>query len=173
MVLKKDESKIERILSQIKTRRIDREIVNVDEEKVKLVIFLLNEDHFAFYGSNVKEILALTEITYVPGAPDFFHGIINVRGDIDSVINIHKYLELENSENKSRSRIVITASGNIRSGILVDSVEDVVDVPVSSIKPPISTLDKSLKYFVIGETTYKNRNVTILDVGKILRKEAS
>lgn len=77
---------------------------------------------------------------------------------------------LPDTKNTQDSLIIIAAKEGIRSGILVDSIEDVIDVTISSIEPPISTLDKSIKEFVIGEMTYNNKNVTILDVGKIFSK---
>ena len=141
-----------------------------DEKKVELVIFLLLEDYYAFIGSDIKEILSVGSITYVPGSPDFILGIINVRGDIESVFDIHKFLGLPDVKIVRKSRIAIADKDGVRSAILIDSVKDVIDVPANSIKPPISTLDKSIQEFVVGETTYNKKNVTVFDVGKIFGK---
>ncbi|MGR3219893.1 MAG: chemotaxis protein CheW [Candidatus Anammoxibacter sp.] len=165
-----NKSKSDLILDEVKRRKSKGKIVDVEEEKVKLVIFTLIDDFYAFYGDGVKEILIAGKITYVPGSSDFIHGIINVRGDIESVLNIHKLIGLSDGEITSNSRIAIAEKDEIRSGILVDSVNDVVDLPKSSIKPPISTLSDSVKEFVIGETTYNKQNITILDIGKMFEK---
>jgi len=164
------DKKSELILAEVKKRKSQAEIIDVDEEKIKLVIFSLQGDYYAFHGRDVKEIIPLEKITHVPGSPDFILGIINVRGDIESVLSIHRFLGLSDLGITQKGRIAIVAKEGIRSGVLVDSIEDVLDVPISTIKPPLSTLDKSIEDFVIGETFYNNRNVTILDVGKILRK---
>ncbi len=55
----------------------------------------------------------------------------------------------------------------MRSGILVNSVVDVVDVPKRSITPAISTLSETLKDFVVGEVVYGDKSVTQLDIIKI------
>lgn len=164
--------KSELILAELKKRKAEEAVVDVDEEKVKLVIFTLSENYYAFYGSHVKEILPFEETTYVPGSPDFILGIINIRGDIESVVNLHRVMGLSNPEVSSGSRICIASKGEMHSGVLVDTVEDVIDVPLSSIKPPLSTLDKSIGDFVTGETLYKGRNVTVMDVGRIFGKIA-
>ena len=158
------------ILDEIKRRSGEEKIVDVEEEKVKVVIFSLLNVHYAFYGADIKEILPPAKIFYIPGSPDFILGVINVRGDIESVINPNRFLGIPDSETTHFSRITVAEKNSIKSGVLVDSVEDVLDVPVSSIKPPLSTLNKPLKDYVTGELIYKNKNVTILDVGKIFEK---
>ncbi len=165
-----NDKKSDSILEEVKKRRGGVKVVDVDEEKVKLVIFSLQKDYYAFYGSDIKEILPPVKITYIPGSPDFIIGVINLRGDIESVINIHKFMGLPAGKPADSNRITIAEKDGIRSGILVDSVEDVIDIPISSIKPPISTLNDSIKEFVAGETTCNNMNVTLLDVGKIFKK---
>lgn len=151
-------------------RRKQGKVVDVEEEKAKLVIFSLLDDCFAFYGSDIKEILPPQTIYFVPGAPDFIMGVINNRGDVESVININRFLGFPDSEMGSQSRIALAEGAGIRSGILVDSILDVMDVPISSIGPPLSTLDEGKKEFVTGEMAYANKNVTVLSVGKIFEK---
>jgi len=68
------------------------------------------------------------------------------------------------------NRIIIAEKRSLRSGIMVGTVEDVMDVPERSIKKAISTLSGDVEYFVVGETEYKGKNVTLLDVGKIFEK---
>ncbi|MBF0564802.1 MAG: purine-binding chemotaxis protein CheW [Nitrospirae bacterium] len=163
-------SKSDLLLKEIKSRQERTRIVDVDEEQVKMVFFTVGGTLFAFYGSDVKEILPVEKIYYVPGCPAVILGVINVRGDVESVIGLHGLLGLPEKAQTKNSRIALAQKNGIRSGILLDSVEDVDDIPVRSIAPPISTLDKNTKEFVAGETTYKNRNVTILDVGKLFSR---
>ena len=166
-----DTDKSSRILAEVKKRREDSRIIEVEEEKAELVIFRLGEDYYAFFGKDVKEILPYEPVTFVPGCPEYIIGIINVRGDIESVIDIHLLMGLSATGVTKKSRIIIGSKESVRSGILVDSVEDVISVPVSSLKRPISTMDKAVKDFSLGgETIYENRYVTILDMGKLFGK---
>lgn len=166
MAIDENLRKSEAILEELNRRR-QKEIVDVEEQKVKLVIFSLLNDYFAFHGEDIKEILTYHNVYPVPGAPAYIIGIINNRGDIESVISLNRLLGFPDSGKSPKSRIAIASRGAVRSGILVDCIEDVIDVPIKSIKPPLSTLDGQKKDFVSGETIYKGKNVTIFNIGSI------
>jgi purine-binding chemotaxis protein CheW len=166
-----EKRKSDRILEAIKKRLDEKQTIQVEEKKVELVVFTLNDAFYAFYGKDVKEILSVLTIYFVPGTPKYILGIINVRGDIQSVLNIRTFLNIPEKElNDGKGRIVIAEKNGVRSGVLVDSVVDVVEVPEESIKEAISTLNEEIRYFVVGETTYKNNNVVLLDIGKVFEK---
>lgn len=161
----------EKILNAIKIeRQANEKKIAVKEDQVELVIFKIGSLTHAFYGADIKEILPYETIAFVPGCPDIIKGIINVRGDIESVLNIHKILQKEESIPTRRSRITIAQSNGIKSGILVDSVEDVISVPTSEIFGSISTLDPGIRYFVDQITLYQGQFVTILDISKLFKK---
>ncbi len=162
-----NKNKCDQILSQVKEQKRKEKIVDVTEEKTKLVIFSLLDDYYAIRGNDIKEIILVDKITFVPGSPDYILGIINVRGDIESVLNLNKLLGLPDSKIDKDNRIIVASSLEMRSGILVDSVVDVVDILKSSITPPISTLSESLKDFVVGEVVYGDKSITQLNIIKI------
>ncbi len=165
-----NKNKSDLILEEIMRRKEKESVVDVEGKKVKVVIFSLLNDFYAFYGEYIKEILPIMTIYYVPGTPEFIPGVINVRGEIESVINIKMFLGLPEATEVLNGRIALAVQEGIRSGILVDSIEDVIDIPASSIVPALDTLSKSIKDFVAGEFVHKDRLVTILDVGKIFGK---
>ena len=165
-------NKSDLILEEIMRRRVKEKIVDVEEKQVKVVIFSLQGNFYAFYGECITEILPLMTIYYVPGSPEFIPGVINVRGEIDSVINIKGFFGLPDSPNPAGSRIAIAVKNGIRSGILVDSIEEVLDILAGSVKPPLDTLANSVKEFVAGEFIHKDKLITILDIGKIFGKIA-
>jgi len=158
------------ILNAIKVeRQSNEEKIAVKEQLIELVMFKIGKTGYAFYGSDIKEILPYETIAFVPGCPEVILGIINVRGDIESVLNIHKILNKEQPTPTRHSRITIAEQNGIRSGILVDSVEDVVSIPRSKIFGSISTLDKDIRDFVDQITTYQGQYITILDIGKLFK----
>ncbi len=163
-------NKSDLILKEIMRRREKEKTVDVEEKQVKVVIFSLHGDFYAFYGEYIKEILPLLTIYYVPGSPDFIPGVINVRGEIESVININSFLDIPDSASPPSSRIALAITDGIRSGILVDSIEEVLDIPAGSVKPPLDTLSKSIKEFVAGEFLHGDKLITILDIGRIFGK---
>ena len=161
------EEKYKGIIKQNENLKNEKKSAFVEEEMVKIVIFSLCGSLYAFYGDYTKSILQYDLVTPVPGCPEYISGIINVRGDIESVISLHYFLGLTADAVDGRTRIIIAETMKLRSGILVNSVDDVVDIPVKSIAPPVSTLDDRIKDFVTGELNYRNKIVTILDVRKI------
>jgi purine-binding chemotaxis protein CheW len=165
-----EKNKSDLILKEIMRRKEQERTVDVEERKVKMVIFSLAGERYAFYGENIKEILPLMPVSYVPGAPDFIPGVISIRGEIESVININRFLKLPDPTSAQGSRIAVAEKDGIRSGLLVDSLLDVLDIPLSAIKPPLATLSKSVREFVAGEFIFQERSVTILDIGKIFGK---
>lgn len=165
-----DGSKSDLILEELRRRKEKARTIDVEEKKVKVVLFSLHDGLYALYGEHIKEILPLMTIYYVPGSPDFIPGVINNRGEIESVVSINKFLGLPDSKNGQNRRIALAEKDEIRSGILVDSIEEVLDIPVNSITPPLDTLSQSLKEFVAGEFIHRDAHVTILDVGKIFAR---
>ncbi|MBV5345069.1 MAG: chemotaxis protein CheW [Rhodoferax sp.] len=160
------EATLDQVLSQ--RHEVNKDIVNVDEPAVKLVIFALGDDWFAFHSERIREILAQADIFFVPGCPPSLEGVINVRGDIESVIRPHEMLHLpDNSEGGRASAILLGRGGGMSSGIRVDRVVDVVDVPQSSIRPPPSTLPEHMRVLVLGVLRFQEQPVAVLDLDKM------
>ncbi|QWR78116.1 chemotaxis protein CheW [Candidatus Magnetomonas plexicatena] len=166
-------SKSDSLLAEVKSLRGRRQIVDVEEKTVKLVIFSLDDNMFAFYGDFIKEILQSLKVFFVPGCPDFIVGVINIRGDIESVLDIRGFLGCAPKNYgtditlQKNNRIVIGQTDDFKSGIVVDSVVDVLDVSVHSIKASTAAISGALKDFAIGEFLYSDKNVIILDFNKI------
>lgn len=166
----KETSKIESMVGESRNRKLSRVILDVEEKRRKLVIFSLGDHYFGFPGERIKEILTASTVSIVPGAPDFIHGIINVRGDIEAVLNLHALLGLAGPTSESGGHITLAEEGGIKSGILVDRVHDVLDVLEKQIAPPLSTHGKEIRDFAMGEISLKNKSITILDLSKIFAR---
>jgi purine-binding chemotaxis protein CheW len=161
-----EKSKSELIQDEIKRRQHSKDIVDVEEERVKVVIFLCGVKLFAFYGRDIREILPSFDISWVPCLPDYLPGLINVRGDIESVIDLRHFLGEELADH-GKSLIAMAVRGNFHSGVMIDSIEDVVDIPISTIHPPLATLNGAARDLVIGEIQYGGETISLLDIGKL------
>ena len=160
-----NETTLDQALTQ--RREAHKEIINVDEPAVKLVIFALGDEYFAFQGACIHEILAQTDVFFVPGCPSSLEGVINVRGDIESVIRPHELLHLPDTGSEPSSSILLGSGGGIRGGIPVDRVVDVVDVPQSTIQPASATLPEHLRTLVLGMLRFREKTVALLDLNKM------
>lgn len=166
-----EQLKSEQILDELKRRQRTMDVVDVEEERVKLVIFSCVGNRYAFYGADIREILPSSEISWVPCLPEYLPGLINVRGDIESVINIRYFLGEELS-NRGKYLIAMAVKGDFHSGIMIDSIEDVVDIPVNTVHAPLATLSGVARDLVVGEMDYAGNMVTLLDIEKLAAKIA-
>ncbi len=159
----------ETTLDQVLTQRRDarREIVNVDEPTTKLVIFELGGEWFAFHGDRIREILAEADVFFVPGCPSSLEGVINVRGDIESVLGLHELLRQPAAATGRGSSILLGRGGGMSSGIRVERVVDVVDVLQSAIQPPPATLPDHMRAIVLGLLRFQDKPVAVLDLDRI------
>lgn len=161
-----EKPKSELILDELKKRQRTKEVVDVEEERVKVVIFMCGVNLYAFYGRDIREILPSCEISWVPSLPGYLPGLINVRGDIESVIDLRHFLGEEKVDHGKRL-IAMAVSGDFHSGVMIESIEDVVDIPLSSIHPPLATLNGAARDLVVGEIEYGSETISLLDIGKL------
>jgi len=164
-----DEQVVE-ILDTVKQREDQEKVIEIEEQKAQLVVFLLGNKYYAFYGEFIKEIVPVSEITFVPGIPEYILGVVNVRGDIESVLDLRKVLSSQANPVTKRSRIMIGQMNDLRSGLLVDSVEDVLEIPEDQINKPGSGIDSEPTEYLGGESAYKEHELIILNLGKIFEK---
>ena len=135
---------------------------------LQCVTFRLDEETYGINVMQVQEVLRVTEIAPVPGAPDYVMGIINLRGNVVTVIDTRQRLGLETKERDDSTRIVIIEADKLVVGILVDAVAEVVDLQTSEIEsPPSVGNDESSKY-IQGVATRDGELLILVDLNKLL-----
>jgi purine-binding chemotaxis protein CheW len=135
------------------------------------VTFFLDNEKYGIKVMQVQEVLRMTEIAPVPGAPHYVLGIINLRGNVVTVIDSRKRFGLPDKDPDDSTRIVIIEAGDNVVGILVDSVAEVVDLRASEIEtaPNVGT-DESSKY-IQGVSSQEKELLILVDVDKLLTDE--
>lgn len=142
-----------------------------DDTIIQWVTFHLENEKYGIKVMQVQEVLRMTEIAPVPGAPHYVIGIINLRGSVVTVIDTRRRFGLPDVENDDETRIVIVESNNNVVGILVDSVAEVVDLKMSEIETaPNVGNDESSKY-IQGVSSRENELLILVDVNKLLSDE--
>lgn len=166
--------KSDNILSQIANQSLAEIISDIDEDRISLLIFNLGESLFAFYGSQAREILPFTETTWIPGATARLPGVINIRGDVAAVLDLTQVLNMNKpATTPPGAFLIMVHAGDGRTGILVDNIVDVVEVPVSETVQVLPTLDERFRQFALTQFAYKTTMVTILDAPRIIEKANS
>ena len=133
--------------------------------------FNLGDERFAIPLLSVKEVIAVPETTKVPFTPDYFLGVMNLRGQVLSVIDLRRRLGITPNEASSETAVIITDLGFTHLGVVVDSINRVLAVEGTDFAPPPEIEMNAKTEFVIG--CYKNDKhlVLFLDVNKILDHE--
>ncbi len=164
-------------------RRQEKQVVNVEVEKTLVVVFRLQK-HLSpekpsaaaaagFYGlpaSSVESIVPLEKITYVPGTSSWILGVVNVRGEIESVLDVQAVLGLGRAEITPESRLLIAQDGDLRSGLLVKQVVDIAEIPRASIVPPPPAQEGGKGIYIAGSARYADGTLVILNLAEVFRQ---
>lgn len=138
------------------------------EETLEVVEFLLAQERYGIESSYIREIYPLKELTPVPGTPRFVLGIINVRGQILSVIDIKKFFDLPERGLSNLNKVIILRNDTMEFGILADLIVDVRSIPASQIQPSLPTLTGIREQYLKGVT---REHLVILDADRLLSDE--
>jgi purine-binding chemotaxis protein CheW len=142
-----------------------------DNATLRWVTFFLAEEKYGINVMQVQEVLRVSEIAPVPGAPEYVLGIINLRGNVVTVIDTRQRFGLKTKELEDSARIVIVESDDQVVGIMVDSVAEVIDLQLSDIEsaPNVGTEDSSK--FIQGVASQHDELLIIIDLNKLLADE--
>jgi purine-binding chemotaxis protein CheW len=143
--------------------------------EVQLVVFQLGTEEFGVDIKQVKEIIKVTEITRIPNSPSFVEGVINLRGQITTIMDLRKRLDLAVSEQTENTRIIIVELEKNTIGMIVDSVAEVLRLPRSEIEPtPSISTEVDTEYIMgVGKLSAEDRDrlLILLDLTKVLSQE--
>ncbi len=128
-------------------------------------VFTLGDEQFAFDADFITEILPLNAITPLPCAPDFLLGIINLRGEILSVIDTKRFMNIQEQDKSDRGYIVLVKHNGVALGFLVDSFTGNRPLYLEDLQRNPNDITNISEGFVLGVT--KERTV-VLDINALL-----
>lgn len=138
---------------------------------IQLVTFRLKDESYGINVMQVQEVLRVTEIAPVPGAPNYVLGIINLRGNVVTVIDTRIRFGLPTTEVDDASRIVIIESDDQVVGIMVDSVAEVVELQYSEIDSAPNTGNDESSRYIQGVASRDDNLLIVVDLNKLLTEE--
>lgn len=142
-----------------------------EDPMLQWVTFRLEDETYGINVMQVQEVLRYSEIAPVPGAPSYVLGIINLRGNVVTVIDTRLRFGLQGSETTDHTRIVVIEAENQVVGILVDAVAEVVYLRQSEIETTPNVGNEESAKFIQG-VCHKNDELLILvDLEKMLTDE--
>lgn len=141
--------------------------------KDKFVSFCLNREMYCISLKYVKEFSKIknVNITPVPCVPDFIVGLVNLRGEFITIVDIKYFLQIPKTEVTDKTKIIVIRTDNLQIGLLVDEVFDIVNIPVENLRADKSTSFERDK-FSIGEVIRDDNSVmSILNLERLLGDE--
>ena len=139
------------------------------DHKEKHVIFKLDSDRYGVPINLVHEIQRIGDITPIDTAPEFVVGVINLRGNILSIVDMRIFFGLEGVTQGEKSRVLVAQEGGMRIGILVDQVDEIGEVSPDEVKPPLSTARGIAEEYIRGIVAHKRSMLILVDLAKILK----
>jgi purine-binding chemotaxis protein CheW len=137
-------------------------------DTTQVVSFKLGSEEYGVDIAQVQEINRMVAVTHVPRAPQFMEGVINLRGQLIPIIDLRSRFGMPRAEHTKNTRIVVTEIGAKRVGMVVDSVSEVLRLPVEHIEPAPEMITGVDTEYIRGVGKIEDRLIILLDLAKII-----
>jgi purine-binding chemotaxis protein CheW len=141
------------------------------DEILQLVSFKIGNEEFGVNILKVQEIIRMIEITQMPNSPEFVDGVINLRGRVIPVISLRKKLGLQRIEHDRNSRTIVVEICGRTVGFIVDSVSEVLRIPVNITEAPPAIAAGINSDYITSIARLEDRLLILLDLEKALLGE--
>ncbi len=144
---------------------------NTDDPVLQWVTFRLAGETYGINVMQVQEVLRYSEVAPVPGAPPYVLGIINLRGNVVTVIDTRHRFGLPAADVSDQTRIVIIETDAHVIGILVDAVAEVVYLQQSEIDTAPNVGNEESARFIQGVCNKNNELLILVELDKLLTEQ--
>ncbi len=140
----------------------------ISEHEGKYLTFFLCDEEYGIAILKVKEIIGIMNITPVPQSPGYVKGVINLRGKVIPIVDLRLKFGMPEKEHTQETCVIVVEVENIMTGIIVDTVSEVLYIIGSEIEPsPHFGNDVSTDLF-LGMAKVKDKVKILLDIDKVL-----
>ena len=137
-------------------------------DTIQVVSFKLGSEEYGVDIAQVQEINRMVAVTHVPRGPQFMEGVINLRGQLIPIIDLRARFGMARAEHTKNTRIVVTEIGAKRVGMVVDSVSEVLRLPVEDIEPAPEMITGVDTEYIRGVGKIEDRLIILLDLARII-----
>ena len=138
------------------------------DDEIQVVAFNLGKEEYAVDILNVQGIERVLNITRVPRSENHIEGVVNLRGNIIPIINLHKKFNLQSEGNEEDKRIIVFQLDDLKVGIIVDEVSEVMRLGKEDIEETEKVYSSINAEHIKGIAKVNNRLLILLDLLKIL-----
>jgi len=156
-----------RTILRSRAKELSREIESkeTDEESFEIMEFLLAHETYAIETHFIREVYPMTELTHLPCTPAFVSGLINIRGQILTVIDMKKFFDLPERGITNLNKVIVVKKETLELGILADEIIGIRNIPANGLKPPLSTMTGIYADYLKGVT---GERLILLDMERFL-----
>lgn len=147
-------------------------MTTISEKEIKVIVFQIKDKEYAIPVDRVSGIEKLLHITRVPKTVPFIKGVINLRGVITPVVDLRIRFGFEKVDYNDATRIIIIVIDDMEVGLIVDSANDVLDIPVSSIEPQPEVVGHIAAEYISGVAKIDKRLLILVNLEKTLSLDA-
>ena len=139
------------------------------EHEQQYCTFYVAGHYFGLDVLRVQEVIRYQEMTRVPLAPPVVRGLINLRGQIVTALDLRRRLELDDRPADQLPVNVVVQTDDGAVSLLVDEIGDVLDVEEKLFEPPPDTLTGTARELIRGAYKLNARLMLLLDIDKALQ----
>ncbi len=144
-----------------------------EDAERQLVVFDLAGEIYGVNIETVREIIRMQAVTFVPDAPDFVEGVINLRGRVIPVIDLRRRFGLTVTEETNESRVLVVDSEGEDLGVIVDAVTEVQRITEDSIEPVSNLVSTEESEYIVGITKVEDQLIILLDLDRAIGNASS
>jgi purine-binding chemotaxis protein CheW len=137
----------------------------------QLVVFELANEFYGIDIAVVESIIKMQEITQLPQTPAYLKGVTNLRGTVLPVIDLRNRFGMETQNDTKQTRVIIVTMGDVKVGLMVDGVSEVLRISDESIEPLPPMVNSVNSDFLKGIVRLEDRLIILLEVEKVLALE--
>ena len=137
--------------------------------RVQVVAVSVQQAVYGIRIDTVREILRVRKITWIPWTPEYVIGILNVRGEMLSIVDLRLFLQHGASDVTDGSRIIVIESKDLVAGLLVDAMVDILEIPIAAFHPLADGIDHDDRVCAVGQLCWQDMTLTLLDSDRLLQ----
>lgn len=137
-------------------------------ERMQILVFAMENTHYALEVERVGEVVRQPEITPVPGLPGWILGVTNLHGEIISVVNLQSFLAKDLNAVEPPTDMLVAQAGDQRIGLMVNDAELIYTFPVDKVLSPPFKVDPGLVAYLRGAVERDGGFIRLLDCERLL-----
>jgi purine-binding chemotaxis protein CheW len=150
----------------------NQQVANAASRAGKYLTFAIGKEEYGLEILKVREIIGYMDITAVPRTPGYVKGVINLRGQVISVVDLRAKFGMETAERTEQTCIIVVdiqqGGRRLNTGIIVDRVSEVLSIAADKIENP-PAFDSSVRIdFILGMGKIANTVKILLDIDRVL-----